>query len=64
MNYTVEQKKAIERFCKDYGYDDIHDLARSMKEWTDDILEPEWFNADNDEECCYNELVRYSRLMA
>ena len=54
---TKEAKRAIKRFCEDYGFDNLKELKEYAKDSYGDILDEHWFRDLNDEECCYNELM-------
>ena len=51
---TREQRKAIKRICRDYGFENIKELREYMRERYDDPLDLDLW--DKTEDGLYNEL--------
>jgi hypothetical protein len=54
---TKEQKNAISKICKDYGFENLKELKAWLKDQYGDILDEYWFSSTT-EKGCYKELEK------
>ena len=54
---TREQKKAINRICKNYGFENLKELRAWLRDNYGDTLDKDWFVGTTEAEC-YQELEK------